>query len=210
MKYEDTYVSKDKQIAPLNEVLKQWLVLNNRYYKVLEDIVSCYTELSSVSHFNAAAWSCSNDEWVGLQEYQSEKRLNSRGRRKIPNGRIDLYLSNADIDFVIEAKNSSVNLKDFKQKKLNTILENKVWDSWNDARKLRDQKDAEVILSMTFFDFQSPSADKKKALETLKDFIKDIPDNRYDAGAYWFLKEPIIEENQAYYGTYLIIEKYFK
>lgn len=212
MKYQNVYAPKTGKLAPFKEVLEQWLKLNNRYYKAEGDIISCYTELSCVSHLNAALWSCRSGDWVGLQEYQAEKREISR-RQKKTSGRVDLFVKYKKRKYVIEAKRAYINVKSYTSRKLLTKLDDKSWSAWNDVERNIYQDDADNLIAATFFDFQFPIQEKEDEMKygsRIGEYITKIESEHFDAGAYWFLKSPIVEQNWAYCGTYLALELYQK
>ncbi len=210
MKYKNSYVSKSSTLAPFEEVLVQWLKLNDRYHNAENDLISCYTELSCVSHLSAAAWSCPSGDWVCLQEYQVAKRQNSQRRKKVL-GRADLFLKYKKKKYVAEVKRVYINVKTLKPEKLLKKLDDRVWGAWYDIEKNIDQEDAENLIALTFFDFQFPcKGEEENYFNRIPEYIQKIESEYFDAGAYWFLKEPIVQDGCAYCGTYLTIEEYKK
>jgi len=209
--YKNSYTPSKGTLSKFSEPLNQWLLLNDRFLKAESDIVSCYTETSSLGHFNAALWSCPSGDWIALQEYQEEKRNNQKGRKKIQ-GRVDLYIKyKKKYKFVAEAKRVFINLKNVPPKNLIATLEDKVWYAWTDVKRNKEQYDADNLLAITFFDFQFPCQtknDKREFRTRINDYVEIIENDQFDAGAYWLLSKPIIQDNWAYCGTFLVIEKY--
>jgi len=208
--YKNLYAPEKGALTPLKEVLDNWLILNDRYYEDYGDIVSCYGELASVSHLNAAAWSCSSGSWLGLQEYHAKKA-------NTENGRIDLHLYSKKhkIGYAIEAKHIFLEVDvidpDAVFGTITKNLEKKYNTAKLDAAKVLAGRDTDIdrVLAITFFDFQSSSKNKTDKLKRAYLKLNEKFKNRLEgvlAHALWMLEKPIYQDKTYYLGTALLIE----
>ena len=212
MKHSGICEFVNKELKLFEELLKQWLCLNERYYRDCDEITSCYTEMSCVSLLNAAAWSCASENWLGLQEYQSEKLSWDNKKSETKNGRIDLHLYNKEkkIGYGIEAKRVFIDLFKVKSEHIIKQLDEKSWVAWDAAEELKQEDDIDTILAMTFYDFQAEckKSEIKKVTDAIQKCVNTIRTAPFHAGAYWFPDKPIFQGGWAYCGTFLMIEEY--
>jgi hypothetical protein len=98
--YRGFIVKKRKGLSHWEALLEEWLLVNERYCRMMngEDAAFFYTERACVGTLAAAAWRCGR---IALEEFQYEK-----SERKLPAwlGRADLYIANDDIEEYVEAE----------------------------------------------------------------------------------------------------------
>jgi len=92
----------------LKTLLTAWIKAVERYSALFDHEDNCwwYNERATLSSLAGAAWLL--DDWIALEEFSTKKRANPKndcvesGQLKL--GRCDLFISNPDTSFAIEAK----------------------------------------------------------------------------------------------------------
>lgn len=96
-----------ESLAPLEPILRSWIVCIEHYIDVWEgnDLPYWYNERGNVSVLAGAAWRAG---WLALEEYQMGKHGAEHG--ELTGGRNDLCLANSQHEFYIEAKVAYLNI----------------------------------------------------------------------------------------------------
>lgn len=125
-------VAYDKQ---LNKLLESWVDTVKRYTSMFEDNPWWYNERATLSTLAGAAWSL--DGWIALEEYSTVKKSRSTktviDSGALKKGRCDLYISNNDCGFAIEAKQvwQSLDTED-------NLIKKGMQLAWDDVARLKE------------------------------------------------------------------------
>jgi hypothetical protein len=181
----------------MRDILETFASLNEQYEKECEDAAHWYTENTSTALLSVAAWQCG---YPALCETQSSKRVyGRRGRPPSSNGRVDLFLYDADgTGLWVEAKKPQGSMdvsEDSDYQATTARLSRFFWDAYSSAKQNRveAQEYEGKLVSLLFCSFslrkeyyegQNASERRRAQADTVNAVIKEVVNK--DGGASVF------------------------
>ena len=164
IKFKAGIVHNNQNLIELEPVLKRWTKSVQEYNRTVKDICWMYKERANVSILAGAAWQ--EKGWTAMEEYGTVKKKENGDRS---NGRCDLYISNEELDFAIEAKLARVSMKGDGERTKKFINR-----AWEDARKLK-RGEASFRVAATFIVPRiTEAALKKSSMDVEGEFLEWI------------------------------------
>ncbi|WP_231367149.1 MULTISPECIES: hypothetical protein [unclassified Thioalkalivibrio] len=143
-----TEMTANDDYTNLRPLLASWLSTVQHYCEHHEQFDNCWwhIERASISILAGAAWRLSgqNRQWAALEEFATRKRVNVD---QDVNGRCDLYISNKDESYAIEAKQAWQSIGN--RSSGATQVQASMKQAWDDAGKLSIDE-ADYRLAVTF------------------------------------------------------------
>ena len=164
----------------LNPILTQWINNINKYSEEQGsgDALYWFNERANVGVLSAAAWQCG---YFSLEEYSAEKRIESKKNKY--SGRIDLWISCKNTEYVFEAKQEFVSISQ-RATKYEEKIERKLKSARKDAVRSRDED--QIALGLVFVVPYIPCKEKENSELLIQEFLSDISTIDYDFMAYTF------------------------
>lgn len=189
-------VKNRKGLSHWNALLEEWLLVVERYCRVMQgnDAPFYYTERACVGTLAAAAWRCGS---IALEEFQLEKSESALGKWL---GRADLYMASDDAEEFIEAKQKWVSLKF--RKELDAHIQETLSLAVQDARNTRNdspqgaqslnEKGASSpskYIGVAFIPLYVPDTQKDQLDDLIRNAIEAAHATKYHALAWCFPPE---------------------
>ena len=171
-----------KGIDHWDSLMEEWLLLNERYCRIMgEDAAFLYNERALIGTVAGAAWRCGR---ISLEEFQCEKGFSNK---KKSNGRADLYIASEFHEEQIEAKYKwvSLNSNDISQA-CSSVLDKAL----TDAKKTKGSTKSLEAIGVAFIPVYLPLKQNLKLEEFIESAIKELSSNpRYHLVAWFFPKQ---------------------
>lgn len=154
-----------KELEALLPVLKSWIETVVEYSKLVEgDVCWWYNERANISVLAGATWRVNG--WAAIEEFSTQKHSDLKA---IATGRCDLFITNTQESFAIEAKQAWQKIGKRVVDKYNTA-KTKFNESWVDASKL-SREEGGIRLGACFISPTLPLKDTTD--EDYKDILLD-------------------------------------
>ncbi len=177
---ENTHFKNSVLRKHLNPIIIQWIKNINKYSEKCgsEDALYWYNERANVGILSAAAWQCG---YFSLEEFSAEKRTKSKENKY--SGRIDLWISCKNTEYVFEAKQEYVSISQ-RATKYEEKIERKLKSARKDAvnSKEGNQKAVGLVFVVPYL----PCKEKENSESLIQEFLSDIRGINYDFLAYTF------------------------
>lgn len=193
--YRGYVVKKRKGLSHWDALLEEWLLVNERYCRMMsgDDAAFLYTERACVGTLAAAAWRCGR---IALEEFQFEK-----SERKLPPwlGRADLYIASDNVDEYIEAKYKwlTPNLRTVASS-CSKVLENAV----GNARSSRGKDQVSTYIGAAFIPMYIIPKYENNLNEIISSAVHHLRDSADYHALAWCFPSEVRKFNDNQYGNF--------